>query len=211
MKKFNKIIIFGLFFLVIGIVAYAQSFEEACSQLALNPVTKGDFTQIKTVNSAKGKRELKSYGDFILCQEGIVWNTKKPFPSKMVVSKTRIVQISSDGKQSVIEGKDNQTFASIAATVTAVFSNNVEEINKAFNTDFKALSDGKWELLLDSKDSTIAAAIGTIKLTGTSSGKSTSLDSMVIQESANSEITYIFSNQSYFKELSNDEKALFAF
>ena len=129
----------------------------------------------------------------------------------MVVSKTRIVQTSSDGKQSVIEGKDNQTFASIAATVTAVFSNNVEEINKAFNTDFKALSDGKWELLLDSKDSTIAAAIGTIKLTGTSSGKSTSLDSMVIQESANSEITYIFSNQSYFKELSNDEKALFAF
>ena len=95
--KLNKIFAMSVLLLALcsaGI--FASSFEDVCQRLSVHPVTKGDFTQIKGVKSSRGTRELKSYGSFILCPEGILWDTSKPFPSKMVITATKIVQTSSD-------------------------------------------------------------------------------------------------------------------
>ncbi len=204
----KKLMICTILFALAAVLS-ANDLKSVCNGLARNSVTRGDFTQVKEVKSAKGTRSLKSYGNVVLCTQGIIWDTQKPFPSKMVISKERIVQISSDGKQSVVDGKDNPTFLGISATITAVFSGDMDEINKRFFTEFKDLGEGKWSIALKPKDSSIASVVGSITLSGVSSD-TTTLESMVIQEAGDSSVLYQFANHKYSKDLTSDEKALFA-
>ncbi len=78
-------------------------------------VTSGDFIQEK--NAAKLKRALRSSGKFIFCDEGILWQTLKPFPSTMAVTKTSIIQTKPDGSKIVTDGSSNQVFTSVAETL----------------------------------------------------------------------------------------------
>lgn len=210
MKTLKKSILLAIFLLSTGaLFAGDLSLEKVCSQLAAHPNTTGDFVQIKTINSAKGKRNLKSSGTFIFSLDGIMWKTEKPFPSTLAVGRTSVIQTGADGKQTVIDASDNQVFGSIANTLVAVFSSDVSEINKVFNTKFTDNGEGNWQVDLQPKDSTIAAVLNTLTLTGKSTGDSTSLDSMILTENADSTITYNFTNQKYPKELSANEKANF--
>ncbi|MCQ2583278.1 MAG: outer membrane lipoprotein carrier protein LolA [Treponema sp.] len=209
----NRKIKFVLSVIALSFVFCANSFaagltvQDVCKQLAVNPVTKGDFTQIKAVNSAKGKRELKSSGVYLFCVDGIVWETKKPFPSSMIVTPSVITQVGADGSKKEINAKDNQSFASIASTLVAIFSNDLSLLQKNFTVDFKAAADNSWEMNLLPKDSTISSVVGKIVLKGKSNGKSTSLDSIILTENGGNTVTYQFTNQTYSKELTSDEKA----
>ena len=69
---------------------------------------KGSFVQTKTIKT--NGRQLKSYGTFIICPLGIMWNTKKPFPSRLVITKQKMLQTGGDGKVTVMNGSENQIF-----------------------------------------------------------------------------------------------------
>lgn len=209
MKRIGKTLL-AIFtgFLISGSL-YAISIDEVCNQLAAHPVTKGDFVQLKTITTAKGSRELKSNGTFIFGVDGIMWNTVKPFPSKMVVTKTRIIQTDAKGNENIIEGKDNPTFASVASTISAVFSNDLSLLKQNFDVSFKDSGNGTWEMKLIPKDSTITSVMQSLVVGGNYSSGSSSLDSIVMYETSDNKITYNFTNQTYPKELTTDEKALF--
>lgn len=193
-----------------AVMAQSLTLENVLSNLAAHTVTTGDFTQEKEVKSARGTRTLKSYGNFIFCVDGIVWNTKKPFPSAMVITAKSIVQTAADGSKSVVDGTDNAMFESIASSLTAVFSGNLAKLKESFNVSFKAVSATEWEVSLTPKDSTIAAVMSSLVLKGSSTAKDSALEKMIITEAGDSAVTYIFENQKYTKELTADEKAYFA-
>jgi len=183
--------------------------EKVCNQLAKNSITKGDFQQIKTMQSAKGKRELKSNGEFILCLDGIMWKTLKPFPSTMVVGVDYVVQIAANGTKTVKDTSENQTFSNVAATVVAVFGNDYAQIQKNFTTTFTTEGSNGWTAVLVPKDKTISSVMSSITLKGTYSGTSATLDSIIMSEGSENTTTYIVSNQKYPKELTKDEKSYF--
>lgn len=205
--KKNLFICFAGLFLLNAVSAV--TLDQVCNQLAEHPVTKGDFVQLKTITTAKGSRDLKSNGTFVFGVDGIMWNTLKPFPSTMVVTKTKIIQTGADGKQSVIDGENNPTFASIASTISAVFSNDLTLLKQNFNVEFSDNGNGTWEMKLNPKDSTISSVMNSLVIGGTSTSSGASLDSITMYESSNNKITYQFTNQTYPKELSADEKAFF--
>lgn len=209
MKKIGKILLAALTGLLISGSLFAVSLEQVCNQLAEHPVTKGDFEQLKTITTAKGARDLKSSGTFVFGVEGIMWNTLKPFPSKMVVTKSKIIQTDAKGNENVIDGKDNPTFASIASTISAVFSNDLTLLKQNFEIGFTDNGNNTWEMKLTPKDSTISSVMQYLIVSGKTSGTTSSLDSIVMQESSDNKIRYNFTNQSYPKELSTDEKVLF--
>lgn len=182
------------------------TFENVCNQLAVNKITKGNFVQTKTMNSAKGKRELKSSGEFIFSLEGIVWKTEKPFPSTMVVGKTSIIQIAKDGTKKVTDTSDNKVFASVAETLIAVFSNDYSQLVKLFDVTFNSADGSSWKAVLVPKDSTISSVLGSLELTGTNA----TLESIVMTEASGNTTSYAISNHSYPKDLSPDEKNLFS-
>ena len=114
----KKIIKFALSLAFLALNTITVSFAEITidnvfSSLTENKVTTGDFVQEKS--SAKIKRPLKSSGKFVFSEEGIVWQTTKPFPSTMVVTKDSIIQTGADGRRNVIDGSSNETFKSVAS------------------------------------------------------------------------------------------------
>lgn len=201
-----------LLFITFSVFLFSQSnpvtLDTVCASLSANANTTGDFTQTKTILT--NGRKLKSSGQYIICPQGILWKTEKPLPSSLILTKDTMVQISANGKKSVMSGKDNQTFSSISETLSSVFSGNVEALRKNFICDFNMTSAGNWALNLQPKDSTISAVMKTLLLSGTISEKGKAeLKSLIMTEASDNTITYDFTNQQYPEELSADEKQIF--
>lgn len=190
--------------------------EDICNSLASNQNTTGNFIQTKYILT--NGRKLVSSGNFIICNYGIMWKTLKPFPSTLILTEEKMIQISANGTKSVMNGNDNQIFSNISETLSSVFSGNVTKLEKNFLCDFKITniensnSDYIWSVILTPKDSTIASVIKTLELYGrynSSKDKNAILDSLKMTEASNNTITYEFSNQQYPKELSSDDKQIF--
>lgn len=180
--------------------------SDVCKSLTEHKYTTGDFSQEKT--SAKLKRPLKSSGKFIFSEEGIVWQTLKPFPSTNVITKSQIIQISANGKKSVIDGSTNETFKSSSAMLTSIFSGNQTELQKNFILDFCS-NESSWSMKLTPKDSTISSVMNFFVVSGTVSGSKITFDSMSVTQNQTDVTTYTLLNQNYKQELSNAEKAFF--
>lgn len=209
-----KKLILSVIFLTTSLLfaqASAASLESVCASLAAHPNTCGDFTQTKTLQT--NGRKLKSTGKYIFSTEGILWQTEKPVPSSLILTKSAMVQISANGNKSVMSGKDNQIFANISETLSSVFSGNAETLKKNFDCSFSQTGDS-WSIYLLPKDSTIAAVMKSLQLTGTCDSASTNaavaLTSLEMTESSENTIRYEFANQKYPKELTSDEKELFS-
>ena len=203
MKKILSLLISTLFICNV----FSADLKSVCDGLSKTPITKGDFTQIKTIN-AKG-RTLKSSGKFIISLEGIMWKTLKPFPSNLIVTENTMIQIAADGKKNVMSASDNQIFQNISKTLRSVFAGDSKELENNFKVAFENKENGLWSVVLTPKDSTIAAVMQTLELSGSSTNTQVTLLSLELQETSNNKIRYEFSNQIYPKELTTDEKAFF--
>ena len=205
---------------LITISGFALSLQDVCTGLSKNANTRGDFVQTKTIN-ANG-RQLKSSGNFIISKDGIMWKTLKPFPSTLVSTENTMIQTAANGKQTVMDGSDNQIFKNISQTLQSVFAGNSEELEALFTVKFTDNKDGSWKTLLTPKDSTIASVMQSLELAGrdgaglagaagdaSAAGGQIVLDSLSLQEASSNSIRYEFSNQKYPKELTADEKAVF--
>ena len=228
-KQFCKL----LFLMIISIIAHGFVFaevkegaaegkvnlppftlEQLCENLAKQTITSGDFTQTKILRT--NGRKLMSHGNFIFCPEGILWDTKKPFASSLIMTNDKIIQISSNGKKTVMDGKDNNLFASISETLNSVFSGDAEKLQQNFNCELYEEEGYKiWRLALTPKDSTIASVMAELLLSGTytfenkDSVLSIVLDGFKMSEKDGNTILYSFTNLKYPEELSADEKKYF--
>ena len=202
----KKIVVLGLcliFLFSFQLAAQSLTLESVCKSLASHPNTTGDFIQIKTLQT--NGRKLTSTGKFIFSQEGILWQTEKPFPSSLILTKETMVQVAANGKKSVMNGKDNQIFANISDTLSSVFSGNVDALKKNFECELVQDADTGWKILLTPKDSTIASVMKSMVLAGTGAD----LSSLEMSEASENTIRYEFKNQKYPEELSADEKQNF--
>ncbi len=175
--------------------------------LTANPVTCGKFSQEK--NAARLKKPLKSRGNYIFSQEGVVWQTLKPFPSTMAVTKTFIIQTKPNGSKTVTDGSSSQVFKSVAEAISSLFAGNKSQLEAFFTIKMFESADSGWKMILEPKDSTIRAALNTITLGGSIDGNICSMDKMVIVQSPSESVTYIFSEQVYSQELTDEQKKLF--
>lgn len=211
MKKVIVLLAVLLSFGTMGtaLVAQQMTLESVCKGLSKHQITTGDFTQIKTIN-ANG-RQLKSTGRFIISADGIMWKTLKPFPSSIVITKDKMIQTAADGKQSVMNGADNQIFENISNCLSSVFAGNSGDLEKNFTVQLITEANGKnWKMILTPKDSTIGSVMQTLEMTGTvSDGDEVIMNSLEMNETSSNKIKYEFTNQEYPKELTADEKSNF--
>ena len=85
--------------------------EGVCAKLSSKSNTTGSFTQTKNIK-ANG-RALKSYGKFIICPLGILWQTEKPFPSKKKALIT--LNVVQEAFSDVVVSKTGSTDANISS------------------------------------------------------------------------------------------------
>lgn len=226
-KRFCKFFVFLMISIFAQVAVFAKgsdsaaevtvppfTLEQLCEDLAKQSNTTGDFTQTKIIQT--NGRKLMSHGNFIFCPEGILWDTKKPFASSLIMTNDKIIQISSNRKKTVMDGKDNNLFASISETLNSVFSGDAEKLQQNFNCElYEEKGSNIWRLALTPKDSTIASVMAELLLSGTytlekkGGALSVILDGFKMTEKAGNTILYSFTNLKYPEELSADEKKYF--
>ena len=195
--------------------AQNATLESVCADLSSAKITKGDFTQTKTIKTSSGTRAIKSSGEYLFCGEGIVWNTKKPFSSLTVISKDRIEQTSASGNKNVIEARDNPIFSSIAEGIAAIFSGDIETLKKNFALDFESQAnqpnDLQWKIKLVPQDSSFSQSIAQITIFGSKdkNAKKFVADGIETQEISGGSVRYDFSNRRFPSSLNENEKSYF--
>ncbi len=202
MKKLF-LIVFAFFPLSFSFAEKA-SLETVCQSLSAHSLTYGDFSQVKML--ANTSRTLKSSGTFLFCDQGVVWHTKKPLSSIMVIQKDRMIQ-TIGGKKSVMDASQNDVFKTTAATISSVFRGDQKALEDFFTIDFTS-GQNSWQMVLSPRDKTLSQAMKKIVLEGRNASDST-LDKLEIIQGNDLSTTYTFSNQTYGSELNDDQKSYF--
>ena len=179
-----------------------DAFTLTCARLAEHPFVKGQFEQEKTLSRLN--RSLKSSGNFIIAAEqGMVWETLKPFPSTLALGKDYLVQSRPGGQKTVLSAAGNETFIRMAEVLNAVFSGNSQGLLENFDVYYAGGVSG-WKLGLVPLDKAIASFAVTIIMSGDSV-----IRTMVINEQNGDSVSYLLSNHNYPADLDANEKALF--
>lgn len=178
------------------------AFKQVCESISAHKITKGNFNQTKVIK--KIGREIKSSGTFIVSvDDGVLWNTQKPFKSSMAITKSGIVQTAANGKKSVVAAGSNATFEQVSSLMTSLFNGDSDALNQNFDIEFIGSTEN-WNVNLTPKDASVRSFIDVIEMAG---GKS--IDTMVLHEPSGDFTKYEFSNQTFPNALTDEEKAGF--
>jgi hypothetical protein len=188
--------------------ASLPQYSAVCADLARRPVVKGVFEQTKTIKRLG--RSLVSRGNFIIAAElGMVWDTLSPFPSVTAVGRDFIIQSTPRGTRSRLDAGGNETFTSLAATISAVFTGNAQSLRENFENYFLS-GGGIWTLGLVPREKAVALFAERIILEGEAAAGSALIRSITLHERGGDTVRYVLSGHSFPAGLSDDEKALFS-
>jgi hypothetical protein len=183
-------------------------YSAVCADLARRPVVKGVFEQTKILKRLG--RSLVSRGNFIIAADlGMVWDTLSPFPSVTAVGRDFIIQSTPRGTRSRLDAGGNETFTSLAATISAVFTGDAQSLRENFENYFLN-GGGAWTLGLVPREKAIALFAERIILEGDAAAGSALIRSITLHERSGDIIRYVLSGHNFPAGLSNEEKALFS-
>jgi len=181
-----------------------HAFRTTCSRIAEHPFTLGTFEQEKTIN--RNKRSLKSSGNFIIsADQGMVWDTVKPFPSTLTLGRDFMIQSRPNGQKTVLNAQGNETFVRMAEILSTIFSGNAQGLLDNFDVYYSG-DTSVWEMGLSPRDKTINSFAEKIVINGDAAIKS-----IQIYEQSGDSVKYILSNHRYPAELNAHEKAFFSY
>jgi hypothetical protein len=187
-------------------------FNAVCAGISAYPVVKGTFEQTKTIKRLG--RSLVSRGGFVIASEqGMLWITKTPFPSTMAVGRDFIVQSTPGGARSKLDAKGNETFLSLADTLSSIFTGNAGTLTAKFDVYFSEQTSAgaaEWIIGLAPKESAVRSFAERITLAGTVAGGEALIHSMVIAEPSGDSVRYALANHRFAAALDADEKAAFS-
>jgi outer membrane lipoprotein-sorting protein len=177
-------------------------FEEVCRAFAGNPVVSGVFTQTKTISRLN--RSLVSEGNFIIASgTGMIWDTRKPFPSIMAIGRDFIIQSTPSGTRTRLDAVGNETFLRFSDTISAVFSGDSRKLIDNFEIYFNP--DGSsWTLGLLPKEKAIQNFAVCITMAGDAV-----IRRITLYEQNGDLVTYELADHKFSGGLSPSEKALF--
>jgi hypothetical protein len=184
-------------------------YSEICNMISSQPLVKGVFEQTKTIKRLG--RSFISKGSFIIAAElGMVWDTISPFPSAIAVGRDFIIQSTGTGTKTKLDAKGNETFISLADTISAIFSGNTRILGDKFSNYFiDNNKTGMWTIGLIPNDNAVRIFADRIVLSG--GNKPALINSITIYSQNGDIINYSLSNHYFPVTLSENEKALFSY
>jgi hypothetical protein len=154
----------------VGVQAKQNAEVAAAAQVQarLAPVTvlRGRFEQEKHV---KGFRNaLRSSGDIQIAREhGVVWATRAPFASTLVLTPDQMSVRQADGRrQSLAGGQGSRAVAMVNGLMLAQMTGDVATLGKRFHLEPALHQDGTWTLGLVPREAALKKAFERIELEG---------------------------------------------
>lgn len=130
------------------------------------PVLKGAFEQRKSV---KGFRNpLVSKGDFLVAHaRGVVWNTRQPFASALVVTRDRLLSRQDDGTVNTrVDAANEPGIRAVNEMLFALMAADLPALSARFEIDGALAGKDGWHLVLRPRDAALARWITRIELDG---------------------------------------------
>ncbi len=156
----------ALFILTLGGVAFCASAlepQDLARHLANDLPVAGEFTQAKTLQGFP--KPVKSSGVFVFWNgRGLLWETKKPFPNKMIVSQSGLSRESRFEKQTLTVN-DNPHIESINRLLMSLMAGDMTTLSHVFEVKLTG-SLKSWQLSLIPKDAGLKKLFSMIVLAG---------------------------------------------
>jgi outer membrane lipoprotein-sorting protein len=134
--------------------------------LAKPAVLRGKFEQTRHLQGFRNA--LTSQGEFVVARDrGVLWETRKPFPSTTVISKDRLLTRQADGSTEIVFDKTHSPAASIVnALMLALLGGDLDALSKYFTLQETLLPAGAWRVELTPRKSALAHVFERIVLQG---------------------------------------------
>ena len=136
------------------------------ARLANPPVLRGQFEQEKRLNGFRNA--LLSKGDFLMARErGVVWSTRSPFASTLVLTKDRLqVSQGKGAARDVGAAPASPALATTNALLMALLSGDTKALSRQFVLHETLAADGGWRMELLPKSGALKKIFARIELQG---------------------------------------------
>jgi len=129
-------------------------------------VVRGEFEQRKTIKSFRNP--LVSRGSFLVAQgRGVLWQTREPFASTLVVTRDRLLTRQADGSVSArVSAKDEPGLRAINEMLFALMAADLQALAQRFRIEGELIGAERWRLVLVPRDAALAQWVTRIELEG---------------------------------------------
>jgi len=165
-NPFARAMSLALLLVFVGVAHAAVPGAGVRARLADASVLRGEFVQEKRLQGFKNP--LLSKGDFLLARDrGVVWNTRSPFASTLVLTKQRLLSRQADGSTQALAGEQASPAVSTAnALLMALLSGDIDTLSRQFRLHETVAADGSWRLELEPKQGALKKIFKRIELQG---------------------------------------------
>jgi len=135
-------------------------------RLADAPVLRGEFVQRKQLKGFKNP--LVSKGDFLVARDrGVVWRTREPFASALVVTRDRLLSRQADGSVGTqVDAGREPGIRAINEMLFALMSADLAALSQRFRIDGQLVGADGWRLALVPRDPALGQWLSRIELEG---------------------------------------------
>ncbi len=154
---------------VAGIPAVARAEDllgAVAARLVDAPVIRGRFEQTRRLSGFASP--LVSRGDFVVARaRGVLWNTREPFPSSLLVTPERLVVRGADGQvQQQLQADAQPAMRVVGESMIAVLRGDLRALSARFTVSGKLVGKSGWTLTLEPTDAGMRRAFSRIELSG---------------------------------------------
>lgn len=139
---------------------------QARQRMADTPVVRGEFEQRKTIKAFRNP--LVSRGTFLVSRErGVIWQTREPFASSLVVTRDRLLSRQADGTVvGRVSARDEPGLRAINEMLFALMAADLQALAQRFKVEGELLGNDRWRLMLVPRDAALAQWVSRIELEG---------------------------------------------
>jgi hypothetical protein len=169
-------VVFVLLCLLSVLPAYAAPSDGVRARLDRPAVLRGQFEQTRHLHGFRNA--LVSQGDFVVARDrGVLWFTRKPFASTMVIDRQRVLTRQPDGSTEIVfDGSKSSAAGVVDALLLALLGGDVDTLSKYFALTETLLPDGSWKAELTPRKSALGRVFAHIVLQGDKYVRSVHLD-----------------------------------
>lgn len=188
-----------------GAAQAADVLDAVRGRLANVAVLRGDFVQSKRLTGFRNP--LQSSGQFVLVRgRGVVWATRKPFASTLVVTPDRLDSFDSQGQRlSRLDARDEPALRSINQLLLATMAADLAPLRELFSIEAELVGSAGWRLVLRASDTLLARQLTAITLSGEKF-----VHEVLLEERSGDRTEIVFSGWNSAGALSAAEQALLA-
>lgn len=158
----KSLFIFSILYSFLG-SSWAFDLSQLASQLNQTSTISGNFEQLKYLNGFP--KPLKTHGIFTFwADHGIVWETQKPFASKIVLTPSRLESINNYQHQT-FSTENNPHLALINHLLIDLMQGDIKEIEKYFDIAVSGKAN-QWTMSLIPMDQNIKVIFEKITIKG---------------------------------------------